>query len=60
MEKIGDASPFVSPGFWGSCAALVTQVDAGVSLVAEFPLNLQFLVETLSQETWSDFLTGTS
>ena len=60
MERMGDASPFVSPGLWGSCAAVVKRVGAGVALLAEFPLNLQFLVETLSLETWSDYLTDTS
>ena len=59
MERIGDAYPFVLPGLWGSWAVLVTRVGAGVALPVEFPLYLRFLVETLSQETWLDFLTDT-
>ncbi len=60
MEKIGDAYSFVLPGFWDSWAVLVARVGAGVVLLVEFPLYLHFLVETLSQETWSDFLIDTS
>ena len=52
MERIGDAYSFVLPGLWNSWAVLVALVAADGALLVEFPLNLQFLVETLSQETW--------
>lgn len=60
MERIGDVYSFFLPGLWDSWAVLVTLVGAGVALLVEFPRYLRFLVETLSQETWSDFLTDTS
>jgi hypothetical protein len=60
MDRTGDAYSFVLPGLWDSWAVMVALVGACVALLVEFPLYLRFLVETLSQETWSDFLTDTS